>query len=227
MRYRRGLIIHFEDREEQAHGLANTLSRIPLFLERRATFFDGTEDPALIPSLEEFCREFGLNNQRRVQKIFSAAKIDRTDVQGYQEAEREVHGLVQQIDASPDLPVYVNVVSGIVGRRLIHELLPGAIISDTSFPLNGQATVQWMNSHGLGQFPVIGLSATPFKDLDDSVQAFYTEQAGKVYLDKAKVGPGIATKLTPALLFAMHYVDMHHDTFLKSYSGGKEFRELI
>ncbi|MBI2665746.1 hypothetical protein HYX12_03945, partial [Candidatus Woesearchaeota archaeon] len=223
--YRRGLIIHFEDDVVQAQSVADTLRRIPSYLQRRDTYFDGTQDQSLIPSLEEFCNKFNLNQERRVQQAFYEAKIHTSNQAGYQAAEKEVEKLVHQIDAVSDLPVYVNVASGIVGRRLIHECLPDVIISDTSFPLNGQATVQWMNSHGLSSFPVIGLSATPFRDLVDEVQSFYTAQPGKVYLDKARVEPGITSQLFPAIFFAMDYTYLRHETFLRSYNGGAEFRD--
>ena len=72
-----------------------------------------------------------------------------------------------------DGPAWVNVVTGQIARAILGRWLPGAVISDTGFPLNGQKVVEWLMDHDLSSYPVIGLSATRVGRLEPCIIKYF------------------------------------------------------
>jgi len=60
-----------------------------------------------------------------------------------------------------------------VARGFLSKYLPAAIISDTSFPLNGDQIIEWMLKHGLRDYAFIGLSGKRPSNLSPMAQDFF------------------------------------------------------
>lgn len=86
------------------------------------------------------------------------------------------------ISQMTDEPILLGVDSGQIARTLLQTHLPGAIISDTGFPLNGQKTVQYLMDHGYQNYPLIGLSSTPLDELDPRVVQFFMTSNARYFL---------------------------------------------
>jgi hypothetical protein len=82
-------------------------------------------------------------------------------------------------------PILLGLDSGQVARTLLETHLPGAIISDTGFPLNGQKTVQYLMAHGYQNYPLIGLSSTSLGELDPAVVQFFMTNNARYFLKGA------------------------------------------
>ncbi len=117
------------------------------------------------------------------------------------EAESEIERLVNEAGGNPAV---INVKTAQLARTFLAQYVPGAIISDSSFPLNGAVIVQWLQTHGLPGYPLIGLSATPFNRLAPALQRFFT-QTSAVYFCKDDVSMG---DLVPPLIFSRDWVEL-------------------
>ena len=72
-----------------------------------------------------------------------------------------------------DGPALVSVVTAQVARTFLSQYLPGVVVSDTSFPLNGKRVVEWICEHGFNDYALIGLSGTDFDTLDPVLQKWF------------------------------------------------------
>jgi hypothetical protein len=86
-------------------------------------------------------------------------------------------------DAGDGLAV-VSIVTAQIARTFLTYNLPAAIISDTSFPLNGKKVVEWLQAHGYPDYPLIGLSATPIDALEPELHTFFITGNAR-YFNKA------------------------------------------
>ena len=91
-----------------------------------------------------------------------------TEVAGFQKNSK-----IKKLSAYVDSPSIISIVSAQIAREFLGRYLPAAIISDTSFPLNGKKVVEWLQSHGHENYPLIGLSLTSFDDLDVNMKRFF------------------------------------------------------
>lgn len=80
-------------------------------------------------------------------------------------------------------PALVSVITAQVARTFLSSYLPGVIISDTSFPLNGKKVVEWICAHGYPDYALIGLSGTNFSLLEDEIKTFFGKGNSR-YFDK-------------------------------------------
>jgi hypothetical protein len=80
----------------------------------------------------------------------------------------------------------VSVITAQVAREFLSRNLPAAIISDTSFPLNGKKVVEWLESHGYPNYPLIGLSGTPVDILEPELRRFFITGNAR-YFSKGEV----------------------------------------
>ena len=108
-----------------------------------------------------------------------------TRVLSHEALQKELDWLNPKNDSQP---VFVSVASGQVARSILAQYLPGAIISDSGFPLNGARTVKWLIKHGLGSYPLIGLSATSVRELGEEVEHFFTTNNAR-YFSKLSFDP--------------------------------------
>ena len=76
----------------------------------------------------------------------------------------------------------VGVANAQFARRFLNEYLPGVIISDTSFPLNGKKVVEWIRSHGFEDYALIGLSGTPVFSLDEEVKNWFAQGNARYFM---------------------------------------------
>ncbi|MBN2421810.1 hypothetical protein JXB41_01170 [Candidatus Woesearchaeota archaeon] len=89
---------------------------------------------------------------------------------------------IQRIEGNLDeKPIILSVMSGQVARTIIKKYLPGVIISDTGFPMNGKKTVEWLIYHGLEDYALIGLSGTPIKDLHDNIKEYFMKSNARYF----------------------------------------------
>ncbi len=78
---------------------------------------------------------------------------------------------------------WVSIVTAQIARTFLTYNLPAAIISDTSFPLNGKKVVEWLQSHGYRDYPLIGLSGTSVDSLEPELHEFFITGNAR-YFDK-------------------------------------------
>src|SRR3989344_1740762 len=78
-------------------------------------------------------------------------------------------------------PTLVSIITAQIARGFLSENLPGAIISDTSFPLNGKKVVEWICEHGFKDYAFIGLSGTPFSLLDAEIQGWFGKSNARYF----------------------------------------------
>ncbi len=83
-----------------------------------------------------------------------------------------------------DVLALVSVITAQVARTFLSRNLPAAIISDTSFPLNGKKVVEWLQVHGYPNYPLIGLSGTNVSLLEPELRDFFITGNAR-YFDKA------------------------------------------
>ncbi|MFA6887907.1 MAG: hypothetical protein WC254_00240 [Candidatus Woesearchaeota archaeon] len=119
-------------------------------------------------------------------------------------ASSTIDQLVGQVEEDPS---FLNVVTAQMGRKYLERYLPGAIICDSNFPLNGTKVIRWLQNHGLSEYPLIGLSADTIEQLQktrpDAARFFITTNAR--YLDKG--GKDVISNLVAALTFSRYYVE--------------------
>ena len=70
-------------------------------------------------------------------------------------------------------PVLISVDNGQLARAVMNEYIPGVMISDTGFPMNGALVVEWLIKHNLGSYPLIGLSGTSWNDLPEIMKKHF------------------------------------------------------
>jgi hypothetical protein len=78
-------------------------------------------------------------------------------------------------------PTIINVQTAQTARAYLGKYVPGAVICDSSFPLNGAAVVGWLQQHGLPDYPLIGLSGKDFGQLEPQVQKFFYETSARYF----------------------------------------------
>jgi len=100
---------------------------------------------------------------------------------GSDDLEAEIARITEDMGEGPTL---VSVSCAQVARELLARYLPGAIISDTSFPLNGKKVVEWIQQHGFHDYALIGLSGTPFKEIDPLLKEWFAKGNAR-YFEKA------------------------------------------
>ncbi|MFH0701732.1 MAG: hypothetical protein V2A62_04815 [Candidatus Woesearchaeota archaeon] len=118
-----------------------------------------------------------------------------------EEAQSEVERVIRECE---DNPFVVNVHTAQLARTYLERITPGAIICDSSFPLNGKAVVGWLKEHGLPSYPLIGLSAKYFFDLPPEMQDFFTSTSA-VYIEKTRLK---IDDLVEKLVFSHRYVQI-------------------
>ncbi len=102
-----------------------------------------------------------------------------TDIQVRDEFKRiedELHGNIDKGN-----PSYLHFVTAAVAREFLSKYLPAAIVSDTSFPLNGKKVAEWIKTHGFPNYPLIGLSATPLKLVDPELRDWFAESNARYF----------------------------------------------
>ncbi len=67
----------------------------------------------------------------------------------------------------------ISIVNAQVARGYLNRVLPGVVISDNSFPLNGKKVAEWIQAHGYPDYAMIGLSSTHFDALDPLLQRWF------------------------------------------------------
>lgn len=70
-------------------------------------------------------------------------------------------------------PSIIGVGTGQIGREFLTKYLPGVVITDTAFPMNGEKTVEWFLSHNLSSYPLIGFSSTSVERLSERVRNYF------------------------------------------------------
>lgn len=93
---------------------------------------------------------------------------------------------------------YVHIATAQVARGYLSRHLPAALISDTSFPMNGKAIVGWLNENGFPDYPLIGLSGTPISKLDPKLRDWFAS-SNAIYLEKGLRDSD--AKLIPQIVF--------------------------
>jgi len=126
-----------------------------------------TEDRRVINAYGNACGYEFLRHDSQVTRILSPAAL-----------QKELDWLNPKNDSQP---VFISVASGQVARSILAQYLPSAIISDSGFPLNGAKTVKWLIAHGLGNYPLIGLSGTPVESLGQEVEHFFTTNNARYF----------------------------------------------
>jgi len=92
------------------------------------------------------------------------------------------------ISEAGDNPCIIGISNAAIARGYLEKHLPAVIISDTAFPLNGQKIIEWLLSHGLSDYAVIGLSGTDPRSLNDVVRTYFMTSNARYFL-KDKVKP--------------------------------------
>ena len=111
------------------------------------------------------------------------SRIDR-EVPEVDDLRREIERIVRE---ASDQPTIIQIVSGQVARGYLSEYVPGCIISDTNFPMNGAQTVKWLATHGFEGYPLIGLSTTDIPRLDPVIAHFFMTTNAR-YFEKGQFG---------------------------------------
>lgn len=129
---------------------------------------------------------YGTINESKQCMAEFGGKFSRVDSQiDYElpqsELTREISRLEAEIKKSGSDPLYISIVSGQVARTLLQDYLPSVMISDTGFPMNGKKTVDWLLDHNLGNYPLIGLSATPLANLDEHIKDFFVTRNARYF----------------------------------------------
>lgn len=116
-------------------------------------------------------------NPLRCQENLIDQKLDEAPL------ESAIDRIKSEVDknSQENYPSLVQVVSGQIARTFIADYLPGAIISDTGFPMNGEKTVEWLISHDLQNYPLIGLSGTYVDDLKPGVRDFFLKTNARYF----------------------------------------------
>ncbi len=97
---------------------------------------------------------------------------------------QEAAEIVRIEDMIGEGPGVVNVDTGSAARAYLETTLPGVIISDSGFPMNGERIVDWLISHGLKNYPLIGLSSRSASTLPEAIKKYFIECNGR-YFEKA------------------------------------------
>ncbi len=125
--------------------------------------------------------------QQSVIDEFGRCNITSIDINDKVEdiaARSSIDVMVQQVGNEPYL---VNMRTAQLARTYLEQYIPGAIICDSDFPLNGKAVVGWLKAHGLDNYPLIGYSGRNFNELERELQQFFT-QTSAVYIQKSGDG---------------------------------------
>ncbi|MBI2139225.1 hypothetical protein HYU13_06555 [Candidatus Woesearchaeota archaeon] len=87
-----------------------------------------------------------------------------------EEAGAEIERLVSSAGTNPTI---INPYTAQLGRKFFERYIPAAAISDTGFPLNGQKIMEWLQSHEMGGYPLLGLTGTRWDDLTPEVRLLF------------------------------------------------------
>ncbi|GEM_PF-2175155 len=121
--------------------------------------------------------------------------------------------MIQQVGNEPYL---INVRTAQLARTYLEQYIPGAIICDSNFPLNGKAVVGWLKAHGLDNYPLIGYSGRDFKkdDLGHELFQFFTETSARYIQKMSKTeldGRDEFDKIAEGCAFSRRYVMLMKD----------------
>jgi hypothetical protein len=136
------------------------------------------DEPDFITSFYGYMEDFDMlkalygSNPRIVRSQISD-ELDRGGL------EAEIRRLFSEVIKGG--PVVVAVASGQVARTFLESYVPGAVISDSEFHMNGKKTVEWLIAHGFTDYPLIGLSGTLLKDLDQNVKEFFASTNARYF----------------------------------------------
>ncbi|MFH0837187.1 MAG: hypothetical protein V1870_03600 [Candidatus Aenigmatarchaeota archaeon] len=115
-------------------------------------------------------------------------------------AEKIVYDVIENAGTEPAI---VHLTTAQLGRIYLEKYIPAAIISDSSFPLNGKRIVEWLKTHGLKQYPLIGFSGRNFHELDPVMQEFFGSTCARYY---RKLSTATAD-IIDAVVFSKKYVE--------------------
>lgn len=129
-----------------------------------------------------------IGDSKRIQEAYGGnlAYVESTVLHELSSKELDTE-LERILTAAGDGPAHISVGTGQIARGIIATYLPGAIVSDSGFPLNGEKTVQWLISHGFGDYPLIGLSGTPVSKLKNNVVRDFFATGNARYFEKSNI----------------------------------------
>lgn len=81
-----------------------------------------------------------------------------------------------------DNPTLVSITTAQIAREFLGVYLPGVIISDTSFPLNGKRVVEWICEHGFNDYALIGLSGTNIDDVGPELKNWFAQGNARYFM---------------------------------------------
>ncbi len=118
------------------------------------------------------------------------------------------------IDIAKERPSLIHVGTGQLARAYFENNIPEAAISDTTFPLNGAKTVQWLLTHGLADYPLIGLSAQiitarEISDLDPKIVVYFMTHTA-TYFAKPDLEPRTTARFVNQILYNVDWTRNHY-----------------
>jgi len=131
------------------------------------------------------------------KKIFSEVMQGISD----DNANRRIEEIIAE---AGDEGAFVNVRTAQMGRVYLERAVPGAIICDSAFPLNGSVTIKWLQEHGMAGYPLVGLSSKTFDSLPLEMKKFFIGTSATYF---CKNEASIYDLVTP-LLFSQRYVQL-------------------
>ncbi len=147
------------------------------------------------------------NRSTEIQRAFGKIGVYKSgivDQVSDLEAIAELEKIIASLGSGPML---VNVQTAQIARSVLERYVPGAIISDTGFPLNGAKVVQWLQSHGFDSYPLIGYSATPVARLYPDIRDFFVSTNARYFEKSSNIGP---RELIPSIVLSQTYVKLHY-----------------
>jgi hypothetical protein len=93
-------------------------------------------------------------------------------------AQSEIERMIQEAGESAAV---VNMATAQTARTYLEQYIPGGIICDSVFPLNGSVTIKWLQEHGLKDYPLIGFSCTSFEKLPTDTKQFFISTPARYF----------------------------------------------
>lgn len=101
-----------------------------------------------------------------------------------------------------DEPKILVVKTAQIARTYLEHYLPGVIICDSNFPLNGKEVIEWLKANGLKEYPLIGFSGRAIDDLEPELKNFFVTTNSR-YFNKGSIR---SDQLINAAIFSRQYV---------------------
>ncbi len=154
------------------------------------------------------CAAEGLLYNEIFEKAYgSDIAIISSDIMGQVSDDDAVSEIERLVKEAGDKPVFIGVKTAQMARTYLERYLPGAIISDSNFPLNGVEVIKWLQKHGLPDYPLLGFSAHQFEGLPKETQQFFSQTSAR-YICKQDDPTEIEERLATGIVFSRRYVEI-------------------